>query len=615
MPCRHARIRTREQGDTRGLERREFMKSALTIGGASALSAAMGVTGLTGTVEASDGGVDAPDRRNRQHAWADFLERNAQDVPHLPAHQLLLFVNYDRSGEPTPEDRNEMEGALDQIEQAFQWNNEGVLFTVSYSRTYFERFDDELPQGIDLKRNREFIDSLDVPNEDPIPEDAEILIHLTSDTVANLLAVEEALWGEMDDLNGVPIEHTFEGLFDRPTGFPERRTGFVGSGVPREEIERDDIPEDAPLSMGFESLFQDAVPSEDDVTIVENQTLAKPMPPGPFAQGFIQHASSLNLELESWYDESLEMRTARMFSPYHHPDEIGEIADELGDTTDLEGLPMRDPEADDDIARRTQQDAEEFELVGHLQKLVRARFDLSERDADAESDGELDTTILRRDFNTTDMETESGLHFIALMRFNGYMAYVRKAMSGVGFQGSEEIPLIDEDEGPQGEPFVDHDDVDIPEEANGFHSQIEATRRGNFLLPPLSMRSLPQAQGCSVEINVSPRRNGQVVNLEERHVCVAVFDLTESPDGIEQAQFGRPKTVNQLRGANPVSRVFCDLTGDGTTDALLLFETNDLEFEPGEETGRIVMYNDRGEPIHRSVDLTVTESDRDPFWH
>ncbi|WP_254521879.1 DUF7405 family protein [Natrinema caseinilyticum] len=614
MPCRHARTRKRDQGETRGLERREFVKSALTIGGASALSATMAVTGLTGTVEAGDDSSGPPDRRNRQHAWADFLERNARDVPHLPTHQLLLFLNYDRSGEPVPADRREMEATLSQIEDAFQWSNEGVLFTVSYSRAYFDRFDEDLPQGIDLERNQEFIDSLDVPNEDPVPEDAEVLLHLSSDTVANLLAVEEALWGEMDGLNGVSFEHTLEGLFDRPTDFPDRRTGFVGGGAPREEIDRDDIPEDAPLSMGFESLFQDNAPSEDDVTIVENQTLGEPMPPGAFAQGSIQHASSLNIDLDSWYDDSLEMRTARMFSPYHHPDEIGEIADELGDTTDLAGLPMRDPDADDDVARRTQRDAEEFELVGHLQKLVRARFDLSERDSDGESDGELDTTLLRRDFNTTDMETESGLHFVALMRFNGYMAYVRKAMSGVGFQGSEEIPLIDEDEGPQGEPFVDHDDVDIPDDANGFHSQIEATRRGNFLIPPLSMRSLPPARGTTCEIDVSPRRRDQVVDLGERYVSVAVFDPEGRQERMREVYFGRPVAANQRRAAEPVSRYFYDITRDGTTDVLFVFRTAELEFEPGEETGRIVMYNDRGEPFHRTIDLVVTADDRERVW-
>ncbi|WP_089816735.1 DUF7405 family protein [Halomicrobium zhouii] len=532
------------------------MKSALAIGGASALSAVTGFTEFTGTASAQRS-ASVADRDNRQHAWTAYLDTDARGLAVPPRHHVLLFMNYQKNGEPSATDRLEMETALRQLEEAFEWSNDGLLFTTNYSPEYFGRFNDDVPPGVDLRPHQDVIDAIIVGDEDPTPEPFEILLDLASDNVANLLAAEEALWGERDELNGVTIDATFEGIFDRPTEFPARRTGFVGGGLPREEFGDENISAEAPLSMGFQSVFEDNIPSEDDVSMVHDQRLGadSPMPPGVFAQGSIQHVSNLSIDLDSWYDQPHEERVERMYSPHHSPDDVGETGNELGRTSGVDGLPMRDVNADDDVARRAQADAEERGVVGHEQKLARARFDLSRRDTDGESDGGHDTTILRRDFNTADIG-KSGLHFLALMRFNGYMVYVRQAMNGVEFSADESIPN-------DGEDAINHDAVDIDVEDDGFLAFITALRRGNYLVPPLTLRSLPPANATEATLEVKSVDGDASTGTID--TTAGTVDVTVTADGeasldpaaARRIRFGPIEAVNRGGGAAP------DSVGDG----------------------------------------------------
>lgn len=457
MPCGHAKG-NRNSDESRGLDRREFLKSALTIGGASALTTAMNLYGLSDDAVAAseDDDESAPttiaERNNRQHAWDDFIVEDDEHGLAPPRHHLLLCLEYLKPGQPRPEDRQAVDGALGHLETAFEWSNRGLLFTVGYAPEYFDRFDDPLPAGIDLRPANEVIDAIQVGDEDTTSEPYEIVIHLASNNAVHLLAAEEALWGfpdqDRDAVNGVRIEHTFESVFEKPTAFPARRTGFVGAGLPKQEVHDtvdedlgDAIHEDAPLSMGFESGLDDNLPDETAVSLVHDQTLDGNFEqPGAFAQGTIEHVSKLDIDLDAWYDQTKEERIHRMFSPHHTESDVGKVGEELGSTSGTDEFPMRDYGADDDIASRTHEDAEERGLVGHAQKLARARFDVDLRQTDAERDPSrpLDTTILRRDFDTTDQQ-RPGLHFVALMRFNGYMVYIRRAMNGVGFD-SDRLP-------------------------------------------------------------------------------------------------------------------------------------------------------------------------------
>lgn len=143
--------RSRGRSDDRGSERRSFLKSALAIGGMSALSSALGVAGVP-SVAAAGGDHEAigfAARDNRQHAWdgyEKYFPEREQTLP--PEHHLVLHVDYTGDGEPTAEDRAEAAEAFREIERNFEWSHEGVLFTVGYSAAYFDRFDEPLPTGI-----------------------------------------------------------------------------------------------------------------------------------------------------------------------------------------------------------------------------------------------------------------------------------------------------------------------------------------------------------------------------------------------------------------------------------------------------------------------------------
>ncbi|WP_137283532.1 DUF7405 family protein [Halorussus salinisoli] len=562
------------------------------------------------------GPITIVERNNRQHAWDDFILEDDEHGLAPPRHHLLLCLDYRKPGQPTSDDRQAVAGALGHLEAAFEWSNRGLLFTIGYAPGYFDRFDEPLPPGIDLRPADEVIDAIKVGDEDPTPEPYEIIMHLSSNNAVHLLAAEEALWGfpgqDRDHLNGVHIEHTFEGIFEKPTTFPGRRTGFVGASLPKQEIHDtvdedlgDAIHGDAPLSMGFESGLDDNLPDETAVSLVHDQTLSGDFEqPGVFAQGTIEHVSKLDLDLDGWYDQTKEERIHRMFSPHHTESDVGEVGEELGSTSGTDEMPMRDHRADDAIARHTQEDAEEQGLVGHAQKLARARFDVDLRQTDAERDPtrSLDTTILRRDFDTTDQQ-QPGLHFVALMRFNGYMVYTRRAMNGVRFDSETELPS---EPGELEGTRITHEDVELPIEDDGFLAFITAQRRGNYLVPPLELRALPPARALRLDIDMDITR---LTSLSEGRIPVVIrrteaFDPKTELD-LETVRFGPPAVVDQGGGATPVDAGPVNEDMIETADLLLEFEAADAGFDNQSTESRLFGKTNEGYPVQSTAEMVV----------
>lgn len=683
MPCRHARNGSDQSADeeSRGIDRRSFVKSALTIGGASALATTSNMIGFTGTASAGDG-VGVPERENRQHAWGEYLTTDERGVTTPPQFHVVLFLDYQRDGVPTAADRDEMEGALRQLERAFDWSDEGLLFTVNYGQPYFDRFEEPLPAGARLLDNQASAEAMikrdegfDV-NESPETEPHDLFVDLASNTVTNVLAAEEALWGNVDDLHGVAIEHTFEGLFEKPTEFPGRRTGFVGNGVvannteqtqqhedfgnPNERIDERADP-DSFLTMGFQSNFPENQATEDHVSLVHDQQFAPGQPvvsPGPFAQGTVQHASHIEIDLETWYDDNMTARRTRMFSPDHDLESTGRTGDDLGQDSSPPDVPMRDASAADDVARRTHEVAvelrdriEEAETeeeaeeaieeavdtglnIGHSQKLARARMDPGTRRASAEPTGSRVPLLSRRDFNTLDGTGEfvpntddipedrqsippnSALHFLAIMRFNEDVVTTRQAMNEVGFTS------------PDGS--IDHDAVPEVEDAldpHGIHEYIVATRRGNFLMPPLTLRSLPPANATQVGTRVEMADGDLEPGTVDRSggtVRVTIDDdggADLDPEAARHLRFGPIETVNKARGASPTA-----VTEVGGALALE-FDVDEAGFQAGDEVAKLLWIDGAGEPIQATRAVTVVDGesgqpeglvvndyDGDPAW-
>lgn len=646
------------QAEDSQVDRRSFMKSALVIGGASALSTVTSMFGMSGTAAATgEDRVSIADRNNRQHAWdvyQQYVESRQQAIP--PTYHLILLADYDHSGEPSPGHRKRVAEAFEQIEAAFDWSHDGILFTAGYSLEYFERFDETLPAGLDprvepkagsgLMSAETLINTggVTLPREDPSADSHDLCLHLASDHVQNLLAVEQALWGEKSEINGVTFTATLDGIFTQPESYPERRVGFVGHDALEEQggvsdengVYPSTIPDDADLSMGFNTLFRNSVPRETDATMLEDQFLVEPKPPGMFAQGTIQHVSKLDIELGGgenseggWYDElDLDQRRQQMFSSEHTAENTGTVGEKLGNSNAPDEKPMRNLSSDDqDIAELTDDHAAELNRVGHVQKVSRARFDRRQRLTDEgrtrlsggdnilpadeydqtigtggksddlpghDGDQKAEQTILRRDIDTVDQATP-GNHFIGLMRFAPYMAYMRQAMNGIDF--STEPFGLPEDQGG----FTHSGSV--PDENSGILDFLTTQRRGNFLVPPITLRALPHPQSEDVDLTVSTDGDSYTVETS---------DLSRGQIETETVRFGWFYEVNSGSGASPsaISNRGGTLTLEFPAD-----ETS-IEAAPGGPDGegdvRLRLFAKRGadnSPVRGTVNLQAVQTD------
>ena len=414
----------------RGIPRRDFLKSTVAIGGTAAFSACLGRE----EVDVPTGPSDLSSYPRRQHAWNSVLPTDDPGNPVAPRHRVLLFFDCPDDGAPRDSDRETMEAALRGIERAYERSGTGLLLTVSYSPAYFDRFDEALPESIDLPAPEAL-----APFEDPELDTPDAVIHLASNTAQVVLGAEEGLKGNKSTLNGVDqpdaaLTDVFEII--------DRRTGFVGDGLPAknaddaEGVPADKVPDDAPLFMGFKSGFKKNQASENRVTIQS----------GPFAGASTQHISKLQLNLNQWYNQDDRwQREAKMFCPYHAENDVIEGAgDNLGTNSKI------------DDCKPTHETAREMGVVGHSQKSAAAR----------ENDKPI---ILRRDFNSTD-GGQAGLHFLALQQRITDFVDTREAMNGTDVSEQSAVGQRNN---------------------NGILQYIRTERRGNYLVPPRSLRALP----------------------------------------------------------------------------------------------------------------------------
>jgi len=348
------------------------------------------------------------------------------------------LLDYADEGTPSSDEREQVESALSSLERAYQRGNDGLLLTVGYSPAYFERFEQELPDSVGLEEPEAL-----TPLEEPELDRPDAIVHLASDYPSVALAAEEALLGEQQSANGVEMEADVSDVFERA----DRRTGFIGEGLPAENQDvrgipdSEPVPEESPLYMGFKSGFEKNQASEDRVTIQE----------GPFAGGTTQHVSKIRLHLDQWYEQdSREQRVAKMFCPAHAEEgKVEGVGDNLGTDSGI-----------DECAEDVEATAQDEGVVGHSQKAARAREDDS-------------PIILRRDFDSTD-DGAAGTHFLSLHRSIGDFVDTREAMTGIDVAENSAV-------GSQLN--------------NGILQYMSVLRRGNYLLPPRSKRALPAPTG------------------------------------------------------------------------------------------------------------------------
>jgi len=569
------------------VSRRDFVKSALLIGGTGAVESLGDVAGITTNVRAAESEpISAQARWNRQHAWDAVEKLTASGNTKPPDNSLFLMLDYQREGTPSPGHRRQIETALTEIERTFSWDPDGVLFTMAYSASYFDRFDEDLPEGAapdDAETVAETVEALtDLAdtNDDITPDTYDAMLLLASDNEANLLDVEAALWGESDTLD---FEGTFEGIFERPTGWPDRRVGFLGPAFQDKEAEfeerftdGEDIPDKSPLSMGFIAGFGDSMPPEENITLKDGQTFPFPgaensedVPthldyvgdvgergPGVFAQGTLKHFSHLEIDLANWYDDesaenenSDDRRRHQMYSPYHDENETNAMGgDKPGSGLTDSNVSDRDNDVgpDDDkksvleyaeqtraTAAGTDGDAEtETPTAGHSQKVARARYKI---------DGEnTEQPVLRRDWDAitpVNGDETSGYLFNVPMRFNESVYSMLDANYNIEFTSLD--------------GGIDHDSVENEtiKKRSGIAPYMTATRRGNWLVPPITVRALPYPRAEDATISVEENQ-GQ---SETYAVEVSGVDRAGGVIDPETVRFGPVEVVNKGGGAEPTS--------------------------------------------------------------
>ena len=76
------------------------------------------------------------------------------------------------------------------------------------------------------------------------------IIMTTGDPADAVIAAEEALLGEESAVNVREMDATFDGVFERATlaeDGPNRRTGFIGEGLPADNQEVNGVPDSEPV--------------------------------------------------------------------------------------------------------------------------------------------------------------------------------------------------------------------------------------------------------------------------------------------------------------------------------------------------------------------------------
>jgi hypothetical protein len=422
--------------------RRRFLKAALAVGGASALSACLDRFGDEPIPQGVDDPASLPDR---QFAWNDSLASDDGGNVVLPEQHLFLYLNYDgESGDgiPTAADRETLAAALRTIERAFEWSNHGVVFDLGYSPAYFDRFEASLPDSVDLPPPTRL-----TPVDTPTLDEQDALLHLASDRSDALMRIEETLFGTGETLNGVEVEGRLGAVF----AVDDRRTGFIGPGLPAANQgvggipEDGPVPEESPLFMGFKAGFAGNQATEESVTIQE----------GPFAGGTTKHVARIRQQLDKWYGEnSHDDMVQKLFSPrLAESGAVEGVGNNLGDNSGIT----------EEIYERIDETADEFGLVGHAEKAARGN-----------RDDEGNVRTLRRHVESTDNENAS-LHFPSYQQTISEFEAVQEAMNGTDLVG-------------------DHPEID-PRVKNGIFRYIFVENRGNFLVPPRSLRAVPTPTG------------------------------------------------------------------------------------------------------------------------
>jgi hypothetical protein len=396
------------------------------------LASTAGLAGCTSLTASSSNGrfglePNPHDLPERQHGQDAFMRRDGDGNALVPRHHAVLLL--DLTTDPSAEAARTVERAMRHVESAYEWRSGGLFHMLAWGHPYFERIGRLGEAPIVPPEDNSRID-------EPRLEGFDAALVLSSDVPSHLRKVETAMFGERSALQGVPIDDRLGEVFT----VTERRTGFIGEGLPQRHTDAEgipagvEIPESSPLFMGFRSGLTGTQATEEAVTISGGWFDSE------FAGGTTMNLTRFDQSLSGWYEGlSQADRVDRMFSPEFSPEAVESFA---------QSVPFAD---------EVQEHAAENGVVGHHEKVAQAR-----------ADGK--PLLLRRDFNTVD-GGRAGVHFLSLQASIDDFVKTRRAMNGW---------------------YVRDDNAAITDQNNnGILEVITEVSVANFYVPPRPTRAFP----------------------------------------------------------------------------------------------------------------------------
>ncbi len=248
MPCPYAGA-----GDSQEtVDRDDFLRSTLVIGGGDALQATLmrygppdtdpGATPPTNGGQydwgptSTDAGADSDAECPVDHEAADEDEYDDFDSD-WPAYHVVYRL--DHAGDDPAGDRRRLVEGLRSVTAQVGWGGGGVAWAVGYAPRFLADGDAPVPAAV----------RPDPPAESVAPDGGraaggDCLLHLASDEPRTLLVAEAALWGETDGHGvDVSVSDPVGDAFPRPTSAPERRVTISPHGVAAPSVDGDAVVE------------------------------------------------------------------------------------------------------------------------------------------------------------------------------------------------------------------------------------------------------------------------------------------------------------------------------------------------------------------------------------
>jgi hypothetical protein len=392
--------------------------------------------------------------------------------------------------------QNRLEAALDHVQAPYPATGAGLTMVVSWGLPYFRTYvpgpwQAKAPRDLTLplvngQRQLAVLDAIRFPSDpaSTVLEDNHVAFKIRSDQQSIVRSVEEQLFAD-------PSSPAYVGdLF----ALTSKRIGFLGRGFGTTSVAKtlalqagvpgaDQIPDKTQLMMGFTSTQVAALGLDNIVGFETLRGVTDQFPSGYFAHGCAMHLSHLNLDIQSWYGKSYADRVQRMFSP------STAVPSDSGTVT------LPNGPANVATATQVKNDALGKHLAGHnaaLQMATRLANDTLDNYGRLRKKGS--AVPFREDFNTLDnpftwyvdgdgtvhqpAPDQPGLHFAVFIPTSGKFHIARSAMDGILPDGTNLRTA----------PY------DLSDSQIGFNSQMQATHRQNYLVPPRAHRSFPLAE-------------------------------------------------------------------------------------------------------------------------